>query len=120
MIAADAHSNEDPMTRVAKYRKTNVQGCVANAMDLVVVCNDYGPVTPIGINLPNDQEIREKYGSKSVALSNVNEADDRSSPGSMRGEFSWSPEEAQRAEKFTTLASELTTDMHEVIGHASG
>ena len=28
-------------------------------------------MTPIGINLPNDQAIREKYGSKSVALSNV-------------------------------------------------
>ena len=64
---------------------------------------DSGPVTPIGINLPNDQEIREKYGSKSVALSNVNEAYDRSSPGSMRSEFTWSPEEAQRAEKFATL-----------------
>ena len=33
---------------------------------------------------------------------------------------SWSPEEAQRAEKYSTLSGELTTDMHEVIGHASG
>ena len=38
----------------------------------------------------------------------------------MRSEFTWSPEEAQRAEKFATFAGELTTDMHEVIGHASG
>jgi dipeptidyl-peptidase-3 len=38
----------------------------------------------------------------------------------MRGEFSWSPEETQRAEKFATFSGELTTDMHEVIGHASG
>jgi dipeptidyl-peptidase-3 len=119
-IAANAQWFEDRMPWVAKYRKPNVQGIVANAIDVVVETGDSGPVTPIGINLPNDQEIREKYGSKSVALSNVNEAYDRSSPGSMRGEFSWSPEEAQRAEKFATLASELTTDMHEVIGHASG
>ncbi len=86
----------------------------------MIETGDSGPVTPIGINLPNDQEIREKYGSKSVALSNVNEAYDRSSPGSMRSEFTWSPEETQRAEKFATFAGELTTDMHEVIGHASG
>ena len=38
----------------------------------------------------------------------------------MRTEFSWTPEEVQRSEKFGTLAAELLTDMHEVIGHASG
>src|SRR6185503_6946952 len=30
------------------------------------------------------------------------------------------PEEAERSAKFAALAAELTTDMHEVIGHASG
>jgi dipeptidyl-peptidase-3 len=119
-LATNAQWFEDHMPWDAKYRKPNVQGIVANAIDVVVETGDSGPVTPIGINLPNDQEIREKYGSKSVALSNVNEAYDRSSPGSMRSEFAWSPEEAQRAEKHATFAGELTTDMHEVIGHASG
>ena len=38
---------------------------------------DCGPVTPIGINLPNDQKIRETYGSKSVSLSNVIEGSDQ-------------------------------------------
>jgi dipeptidyl-peptidase III len=119
-LAANAQWFEDHMPWDAKYRKPNVQGIVANAIDVVVETGDSGPVTPIGINLPNDQEVREKFGSKSVALSNVNEAYDRSSPTSMRGEFSWSPEETQRAEKFGTFSGELTTDMHEVIGHASG
>jgi dipeptidyl-peptidase-3 len=119
-LASNAQWFEDRMPWQPKYRKRNVQGIVANAIDVVIETGDSGPVTPIGINLPNDQEIREKYGSKSVALSNVNEAYDRSSPGSMRSEFTWSPEEAQRAEKFSTFAGELTTDMHEVIGHASG
>ena len=119
-IATNAQWFEDHMPWEAKYRKPTVQGIVANAIDVVVETGDSGPVTPIGINLPNDQEIREKYGSKSVALSNVNEAYDRSSPGSMRSEFTWTAEEAQRAEKFATAAGELTTDMHEVIGHASG
>ena len=104
----------------AKYRKPSVQGIVANAIDVVVETGDSGPVTPIGINLPNDQAIREKYGSKSVALSNVNEAYDKSAPGSMRSEFSWDEAEAGRSQKFATFAGELTTDMHEVIGHASG
>ena len=119
-LATSAQWFEDHMPWDAKYRKPSVQGIVANAIDVVVETGDSGPVTPIGINLPNDQEIREKYGSKSVALSNVNEAYDRSAPGGMRSEFSWAQEEAQRTEKFGTFAGELTTDMHEVIGHASG
>ena len=77
-------------------------------------------MTPIGINLPNDQRIREEYGSKSVSLANVNEAYDKSQPESMRSEFAWTPEEAARAARFAAMAGELTTDMHEVIGHASG
>jgi dipeptidyl-peptidase-3 len=119
-LAENAQWFEDRMPWDPKYRKPNVQGIVANAIDVVVETGDSGPVTPIGINLPNDQNIREKYGSKSVALSNVNEAYAMSTPGSMRGEFAWSPEETARAEKFAELGGELTTDMHEVIGHASG
>nr|MBA3269351.1 peptidase M49 [Acidobacteriota bacterium] len=54
------------------------------------------------------------------ALSNVNEGYAKSTPTSMRSEFAWSPEEGDRAARFAELAGELTTDMHEVIGHASG
>jgi dipeptidyl-peptidase-3 len=119
-LADNAQWFEDHMPWDPKYRKPNVQGIIANAIEVVVETGDSGPVTPIGINLPNDQSIREKHGSKSVALVNVNEAYAKSTPGTMRSEFSWAPEEAQRAEKFAEFSGELTTDMHEVIGHASG
>ena len=119
-LADNAQWFEDRMPWDAKYRKPSVQGIVANAIDVVVETGDSGPVTPIGINLPNDQSIREQYGSKSVALSNVTDAYNRSTPPTMRSEFTWSPEEAERAAKFADFAGELTTDMHEVIGHASG
>jgi dipeptidyl-peptidase III len=119
-FADNAQWFEDHMPFDAKYRKANVKGIVANAIDVVVEAGDSGPVTPIGINLPNDQRIREQYGSKSVSLSNVGEASDKATPGSMRGEFSWTPEEVARSAKFGALSGELHTDMHEVIGHASG
>jgi dipeptidyl-peptidase-3 len=119
-LANNAQWFEDRMPWDAIYRKPNVQGIVANAIDVIVETGDSGPVTPVGINLPNDQAIREQYGSKSVALANVNEAYDKSAPGTMRSEFAWSPEEAERSQKFGTFSGELTTDMHEVIGHASG
>jgi dipeptidyl-peptidase-3 len=104
----------------AKFRKPSVKGIVANAIDVVVETGDSGPVTPIGINLPNDQAIRERYGSKSVTLSNVREASDAGTPNTMRNEFSWTPEESERTNTHGTLSGELLTDMHEVIGHASG
>jgi dipeptidyl-peptidase-3 len=119
-LANHAQWFEDHMPWDAKYRMANVQGIVANAIDVIVETGDSGPVTPVGINLPNDQAIREQYGSKSVALANVNEAYDKSAPTGMRSEFAWAPEESERSQKFGTFAGELTTDMHEVIGHASG
>jgi dipeptidyl-peptidase-3 len=119
-FADNAQWFEDRMPYDARYRKPDVKGIVANAIDVVIETGDSGPVTPVGINLPNDQRIREQYGSKSVSLSNVREASDNATPTAMRQEFSWTPEEVDRAMKFVALAAELNTDMHEVIGHASG
>jgi dipeptidyl-peptidase III len=119
-LAANAQWFEDRMPWDVKFRKTGVQGITANAIDVVVETGESGPITPVGINLPNDQNIREKHGSKSVSLTNVNEAYDRSTAPEFRREFAWTPEEAARAEKWSSLAGELTTDLHEVIGHASG
>ena len=48
------------------------------------------------------------------------EAYERSLPASYYAEFSWTPEEAARAAAWSGLAAELTTNMHEVIGHGSG
>ena len=119
-LADNAQWFEDRMPWSAQYRKQGVRGITANAIDVVIETGDSGPITPVGINLPNDQDIREKHGSKSVSLSNVNEAYDKSTSAAFRREFAWTDDEAARAEKWSSIASELTTNMHEVIGHASG
>jgi dipeptidyl-peptidase-3 len=119
-FADNAQWFENQMPFDPRYRKPDVKGIIANAIDVVVETGDSGPVTPIGINLPNDQSIRENYGSKSVSLSNVREANDESTPESVRSEFSWTQEETARAAAFAAVTGELHTDMHEVIGHASG
>ena len=119
-LAAAAQWFEDHMPWDPRYRKPGVRGITANAIDVVVETGESGPVTPVGINLPNDQRIRETYGSKSVSLSNVNLAHERSTPPAFRAEFSWTPEEAARGDRRGAFAGELTTNMHEVIGHASG
>ncbi|PYR30711.1 MAG: peptidase M49 [Acidobacteria bacterium] len=119
-LAQSAQWFEDRMPWDPKYRKEGARGISANAMDVVFETGESGPVTPIGINLPNDQAIRERYGSKSVFLANVNEAYHESTLPAFRSAFSWTPEEAERATKWSGLAAELTTNMHEVIGHGSG
>ena len=119
-IAENAQQFEDRMPWAPEYRKAGVRGVTANAIDVIVECGESAPMTPVGINLPNDQEIRERYGSKSVSLSNVLEAYDKATDPAFRYEFSWTDAEAERAEKWSALAGELTTDLHEVIGHGSG
>jgi dipeptidyl-peptidase-3 len=103
-----------------RFRKPQVTGVTAKAIEVVIEAGDSGPIPPVGINLPNDQAIRERYGSKSVSLANVSEAYEQSTPEGLRAEFSWSPEETTRAMQWGAVASELTTELHEVIGHGSG
>jgi len=119
-LAESAQWFEDRMPWDAKWRRTSVKGVTARAIDVVMETGDSGPVTPIGINLPNDQLIREQHGSKSVTIANVSEAYDKSQPRAYREEFCWSPEEVARAERWGSLASEVTTGIHEVLGHGSG
>jgi len=119
-LAEHAQWFEDHMPFDPRYRKANVLGITAKAIEVVVETGDSGPLTPVGINLPNDQTIREQYGSKSVSLFNVNEAYEESTPEGMRTEFAWTPEEAARAKKWGAFSQELATEIHEVIGHGSG
>ena len=119
-IAEHAQWFEDHMPWEVKYRRATVTGVTARAIDVVIESGEAAPLTPIGINLPNDQVIREQFGSKSVSLSNVLEAYEKSQPASFKREFCWSPDELARAERWGSFASELATNLHEVVGHGSG
>jgi len=119
-IAENAQWFEDHMPFAPEYRKPEVKGVTAKAIQAVIETGDSGPVTPIGINLPNARDVREKYGSKSVSLSNVIEAYDKSQPAAARREFCFDDAEFERATRWKTLALDLELNMHEVIGHGSG
>ena len=119
-IAENAQWFEDRMPYEGRFKKPEVKGIGARSIDVLIETGDAGPVTAIGINLPNDARIREVYGSKSVSLANVVEAYAESTPTAAREEFCWDAAEAQRAERWQSLTSDLLTNMHEVIGHGSG
>lgn len=119
-IGAQAQWFEDNSPLFPEHKKKNVQGITAKVINVVVQSGDAAPSSSIGINLPNNEWIREDYGSKSVNLGNIVEAYDQAAGGSVVDEFYFSKEIAERVKKCAAYADKLHTDMHEVIGHASG
>jgi len=120
MIGANAQWFEDNSTLLPQHKKKEVKGISAKVINAVTESGDAAPSTPIGINLPNNEWIRETHGSKSVNLGNIVEAYDMAAGGSVVNEFYYNDEIKQRVIKYASLADKLHTDMHEVIGHASG
>ena len=120
-IAAQAQWFEDNSPLMPEHKKKNVKGISAKVITVIGEVGDAAPVTPIGINLPNAEWIREKHGSKSVSLGNIVASYNFTKAKSpMIDEFGSSPEVIARIKKYGALCGDLHTDMHEVIGHASG
>ncbi|NVM03407.1 MAG: peptidase M49, partial [Candidatus Helarchaeota archaeon] len=70
-LAENAQYFEDKAPWDEKYKKKWDEIPVANAINVVMEVGGCGPISPAGINLPNPQDIRETYGSKSVSLNNI-------------------------------------------------
>lgn len=120
-IGAQAQWFEDNAPILDHHKKRDVKGISAKVITVVVEAGDASPTTPIGINLPNANWIRQKYGSKSVNLGNIVDAyNEVSLKSGQTEEFYYSHEQIDRLKTYGALADNLHTDMHEVIGHASG
>jgi dipeptidyl-peptidase-3 len=120
-IAEQAQWFEDHSPIDPKHKKKEVKGITAKAITVVVESGDAAPSTPIGINLPNSDWIRKDYGSKSVSLSNIIYSYNvMSARKGTLDEFGLNDEVKNRIKKYGALGSDLHTDMHECIGHASG
>lgn len=123
IISNNAQWFEDRSPVAQEYKKKEVKGVSAKVINAVMLGGDCYPTPPIGINLPNADWIRKEYGSKSVTIANLSSAYDLASLESPKGalqEFAASQEEIELAKKFSSLAGDLHTDMHECLGHGSG
>ncbi len=118
-IANEAQWFEDHSPIMDEHKKTEVKGIIGTVINVVVEAGDSSPSTPIGINLPNADWIREQHGSKSVNLANIVAGMNRIQTR-LAGEFACSQAEIDRAKAHSELSDNLHTDLHEVIGHASG
>ena len=119
-FAANAQYFEDRAPWLDAYKKQGVQPPVANVITVLSETGESGPISPSGINLPNEQDIRQKYGTKSVLLFNVSTAFAEAVGQKSLLEFSASPEEIERGKEFGIESRKLIVAMHEVLGHGSG
>lgn len=120
-ISKEAQWFEDNSPIADKHKKKEVKGITAKVITVVVESGDAAPTTPIGINLPNNRWVRKDIGSKSVSLGNIVGAYNSASAKSpVLKEFAYNDEIVDRIKKYGVISGELHTDMHEVIGHASG
>lgn len=119
-LAGNAQYFEDRAPWADEFKKKIDRSPIANVINVIVETGGDGPVSPTGINLPNEQAIREQYGSKSVLLHNVVEAYDKSTGKDLLKEFAANQEEIDNQESYGSRADNLLTAMHEVIGHGSG
>ena len=120
-IAKEAQWFEDNSPIANEHKKKEVKGITAKVITVIAEAGDAAPSTPIGINLPNSNWIREQHGSKSVSLGNIVESYNVVGAKSPQlKEFAYDDAVVERAKNHGALAGNLHTDMHEVIGHASG
>jgi dipeptidyl-peptidase-3 len=118
-IAENAQYFEDHAPWDKKFRKVGVKPPLAKAVETIVETGDFH-VNTVGDNLPNENQIHEKYGSKSFLFTGSKRAFARAVGHKSADEFAYSQEEVNRAAKFGVEAEDLLTALHEIIGHGSG
>jgi dipeptidyl-peptidase-3 len=102
-----------------RFKKLDVKPPVGKAIEIVVESGDF-QVNTTGDNLPNEQDIREKYGTKSILLTSSIEAIGATRGAKVAIEFSPNADEGDLYGRYGNDANTLLTAMHEIIGHGSG
>lgn len=111
---------EDNSTIQEEHKKKNVTGVSYKTINVAGEAGDASPSTPIGVNLPNNNWIRQRHGSKSVSLGNIIDASNNAGGSGRLKEYANDEEEIRLELAHGKLADKLHTALHEVVGHASG
>lgn len=120
VLSENAQWFEDNSPLMEAHKKKNVVGVSYKTVNVASEAGDASPSTPIGVNLPNNNWIRQMHGSKSVSLGNIIDAYNRVGSTGRLEEFANDKEEIRLENKYGQKADKLHTALHEVIGHASG
>ena len=121
LISSNAQWFEDNSPIDKRFKKAVVKGVSANVICAAMLGGEEYPSTAIGINLPNADWIRAEYGSKSITISNITEAYNKSAKGNgFLNEFVVDDETRSLIEEYGDVCDNLHTDLHECLGHGSG
>ena len=120
VLSENAQWFEDESPLMEEHKKPNVVGISYKTVNVAGEAGDASPATPIGVNLPNNNWIRQEHGSKSVSLGNIISAYNNAGGSERLKEFAYTDEEVEYEEKYGQTADRLHTSLHEVVGHASG
>jgi dipeptidyl-peptidase III len=118
-IADNAQYFEDRAPWKPEYKKQGVKPPLAKAVESIIETGDFH-VTTVGDNLPNEDEIHQKYGSKSFLFTGSSRALAHATGTGPLEEFAASKEEIEICKKYGDEAEDLLTGLHEIIGHGSG
>ena len=120
VLSENAQWFEDNSTLLPEHKKKNVVGVSYKTVNVASESGDSSPSTPIGVNLPNNNWIRQNHGSKSVSLGNIIAAYSGAGGTDRLKEFAFDEAEVNAEIEYGQTADKLHTSLHEVIGHASG
>ncbi|MBS7398849.1 MAG: dihydrofolate reductase [Prevotella sp.] len=120
-ISAHAQWFEDHSPVDPRFRKPQVKGVTAHVICAAMLGGDEYPASAIGINLPNADWIRARYGSKSVTIGNLTEAYNQAAHGKgFDDEFVIDEPTRTAVDRYGDVCDDLHTDLHECLGHGSG
>ena len=120
-ISAHAQWFEDHSPVDPRFRKPQVKGVTAHVICAAMLGGDEYPASAIGINLPNADWIRARYGSKSVTIGNLTEAYNQAAHGNgFDDEFVIDEPTRTAVDRYGDVCDDLHTDLHECLGHGSG
>jgi dipeptidyl-peptidase-3 len=118
-LAANAAYFEKKEPWDERFKKLDAKPPVGKAIETLVASGDFH-VGTIGDNLPNEQDVREKYGTKSLLLTSSITGIGATRGARVAVEFLPNPDEDELYAKYGGIADNLHTALHEVLGHGSG
>jgi dipeptidyl-peptidase III len=118
-LAKNAQFFEQKMPWQNQWKRNSFRVPAAAAVIVLGATGDAGPITALGLNLPNALDLREKYGSKNFVVMSSEDVREDLVGNKTIDEFA--PEEA-RAElhRCAHYLEYAATALHEIMGHGSG
>lgn len=108
---------EDNLPVEERFKKEKATGLSASSINVVSMAGDCAPSLPLGVNLPNSAWVREKFGSKSVTLSNVDSS--RTAHDSLLKQALYLDKYQEVIDTYGAETGVLHIDLHEIAGHGS-